>query len=138
MTIEIFLTEGPNVEGLPLNREVLYVGHSNEDDNGFWSVIDGIKNDNPKSYRFHIGEQNSLQEVKINRFQYSADETILDFEHENKPGRIVISNRLSDGKYFYNGLERNIQTVYNLFGIREASSMLPHEILPKVLKIKKI
>ena len=98
MTIEIFLTEGPNVEGLQEDRAVLYIGYFHEKDGIFWNVIEGIKNDNPRTYKFHTGIKNPLTELKITSFEYNDDETILKFIDENdKSGKIVISNKSPDG-----------------------------------------
>lgn len=126
MGIEIKLTEGPNVEGLYKDRTVLYVGYFHESEGIFWALIEGIENDNPRSYRFHAGKERILNEFKITNFEYTPDETILKFLHENNSGKIVISNRSPNGKYNFGGIENDIETVYNFFGIERASSLLPH------------
>lgn len=134
MPLEIYLSEGPNVEGLSEGRVALYVGYSNCEPGEVttrgkvWWVIEGRKIGTPLSYHLHVGNHgNPLTEAMITQFEHTTLDTSLDFILDDNNGRLMISNVSPQGHYYYqhNDGKGQIQTVYNFFGQRSATSLMP-------------
>ncbi|MDP3734512.1 MAG: hypothetical protein Q8R37_04750 [Nanoarchaeota archaeon] len=138
MSLEIYLSEGPNVEGLSEGRIALYVGYSDSEPGKVttrgkvWWVIEGRKIGTPLSYKIHVGNHGTpLTEAIITKFEHDPLGTSLDFILEDTKGRLMISNISPHGHYCYyqhHNRKGQIQTVYNLFGSREATALMPNGV----------
>ena len=132
MLLELHLTEGPNIIGLPEGRTLFYVGHSiRESKDPFkWILIEGKKIGTPKSYGLHIGENGPLfEQAEITRFEHTKERTVIYFNLRGKEGILGISNNSPRGDFVYDRFEKPqmqlIESVYNFFGNRSATGMVP-------------
>ena len=119
MPIEVYLAEGPNVQGLPEGRNPLYVGYSRREQDLIWHVIEGRKIGTPRSYRFHIGigiQEGPLEEAEIIRFEHTRERTTVDFRFHGSNGQLNISNTSNVGRFSYENIDEKVDTVYNFFG----------------------
>ena len=126
MSLEIYLTEGPNVQGLDEDRVSLYVGYSYRDGEVssvdskepclVWRVIEGKKIGTVSSYKLHIGEHGKpLEEAEISRFEYTPEKTTVDFQFEGTLGTLTISNKSNLDHYHHGDIDEILQHCYNLF-----------------------
>jgi len=145
MPLEIFFTYGgPHVFRLNQDRVALFVGqmknfdllrdkqllsflpkldgHNNE---LYWIVVEGKKEGTPKSYRLHLGPSRELKEADVRGFDYTPNRTLIKFILSSKIGQLTISNASPDSICEYNGLEQRVDNIYSLFGMKQASPMLP-------------
>jgi hypothetical protein len=136
MPLEIWLTEGPCVKGLPEDRLPLYVGYCYRDDQYnpepeegsplVWRVIDAKKMGTVNSYRLHIGNHGSpLQEAEITRFEYTKEKTTVEFLFEGLPGTLTISNthKTDSDKYTHGTIDELLDHSYNFFGDGNGNSV---------------
>src|SRR5438045_492328 len=125
MSIEITLSEGPNIIGLAENRDRLYIGYCYRDHDLIWRVIEGKRIGTPATYKLHIGTHGApLQEAAITRFEYTPQETTIEFLLDENPGKLVISNTKDLGRYQHKTIDEEIENVYNFFGEISSSPML--------------
>lgn len=117
MSLEIFLTEGPNVVGLSEDRVAFYVGYRVRKEDLAFFVIEGRKTGTPSSYNFHFGELGKpLEQAEITKFEYTQEKTVVYFELRGLPGNLDISNFSSKARYRHGTIDENVENVYNFFG----------------------
>jgi len=123
MSLEILLTEGPNIMGLSKERTAFYVGYQYNPDNELeWYVLEGKKAGTPKFYKFHVGTHGEkLEEAEITKFEYTKESTTINFKLKNKEGKLTISNNSREGEYKLSESSSVIETVYNFFAENEVS-----------------
>ena len=91
-----------------------------------WLVIEGKKIGTPRSYRLHMGSHDSpLDEAEITRFEYTKEETTVDFRYQGKEGKFILSNTSPEGRFNHGNIDEKIDTVYNFFGCEETTGMRP-------------
>ncbi|MDO8556291.1 MAG: hypothetical protein Q7R96_03905 [Nanoarchaeota archaeon] len=131
MTLEIRMTEGPNVHGLPEDRTPFYVGHFERKVNEMqWVVLEGKKTGMPNTYHLHFG-WSPMEEVKIASFEWNEYFTFVTYESEGRVKKFMFSNKKPEGEIrdtSDNTLNAKVETIYNYFGIRSASGMPPQTI----------